>query len=165
LAASADISTSSLETQIPFVRFELKYKTRNYEARHNDEEFRLQNHGAQDLGRYDFVKDVVRIEEFIASNPRAIGYCVLLTNDERYWKASSRRNNVDALFHLHHGRVLEGELAWSARTGVGTMRGREVSLKLAGRHDIEWHDYSTLETGKNGRFRCAILKIVANAAG
>jgi hypothetical protein len=144
---------------------ELKYKTRSFETRYNDEEFRLQNHGAQDIGRYDFVKDVIRLEEFIASYPHAIGYAIVLTNDDRYWKASARDNNVDALFHLHDGRVLEGELGWSASAGAGTTRGRELALRLAGRHLIEWLDYSKLEPGKNGKFRCVILKINTNAAG
>src|SRR5579863_7305468 len=43
---------------------ELKYKTRKLDAIYNGEEFRLLNQGAQDIGRYDFIKDITRLERF-----------------------------------------------------------------------------------------------------
>ena len=41
---------------------ELKYKTRGLSVLVNGEEFFLKDHGAQDIGRYDFLKDVRRLE-------------------------------------------------------------------------------------------------------
>ena len=43
---------------------ELKYKTRSLTAALDGEDFHLMSHAAQDLGRYDFFKDLNRIEEF-----------------------------------------------------------------------------------------------------
>src|SRR5215207_7734774 len=43
---------------------ELKYKTRSLTAALNGEDFNLMSHAAQDLGRYDFFKDLNRIEAF-----------------------------------------------------------------------------------------------------
>src|SRR5260370_37035911 len=53
---------------------ELKYKTRKLDAVHDGEEFHLANQGAQDIGRYDFVKDVGRLERFVESHANTVGY-------------------------------------------------------------------------------------------
>jgi hypothetical protein len=40
---------------------------------------------AQDLGRYDFIKDIGRVENIVTDRaPRASGYVILLTNDPSY---------------------------------------------------------------------------------
>jgi hypothetical protein len=46
---------------------ELRYKTAKFDAVYNGEEFHLLNHGAQDIGRYDVIKDIVRVERFVDS--------------------------------------------------------------------------------------------------
>ena len=46
----------------------------------------LRNDGVQDLGRYDFIKDIERIERIAAHVPQAEGYALLLTNDSSYWR-------------------------------------------------------------------------------
>ena len=43
---------------------ELKYKTAAFRAVVNGEQYSLTDHSAQDLGKYDFVKDICRIEAF-----------------------------------------------------------------------------------------------------
>jgi len=48
---------------------ELKYKTAKLDAVYKGEEFHLLNQGAQDIGRYDFVKDIVRLERFVEARP------------------------------------------------------------------------------------------------
>jgi hypothetical protein len=68
---------------------ELKYKTRSLTAALNGEDFNLMGHAAQDLGRYDFFKDLNRIEAFARAGPEQTGYAIFLTNDSAYWKAPS----------------------------------------------------------------------------
>ena len=41
---------------------ELKYKSRGIELIDDNEYFKLKNHGAQDIGRYDYLYDIQRIE-------------------------------------------------------------------------------------------------------
>src|SRR5206468_1234798 len=41
---------------------ELKYLTAGFEGEHAAENFRLKNHGAQDIRRYDVCKDIERME-------------------------------------------------------------------------------------------------------
>ena len=87
---------------------ELKYKKRAFETVIGNERFKLKNDGAQDLGRYDFSKDVERFERIAAHIPQVEGCAVLLTNDNGYWK--DRATTVDAAFRLPEGRNLTGEL-------------------------------------------------------
>jgi len=86
----------------------LKYKKRALETVIGNERFRLKNDGAQDLGRYDFIKDVERLARIAAHIPQVEGYAVLLTNDSGYWKEGA--TTVDAAFRLPEGRILTGEL-------------------------------------------------------
>jgi hypothetical protein len=58
---------------------ELKYKTRALQTREYGEPFMLQNHSATDIGRYDFIKDMWRVESIVADSSDAVGYAVLLT--------------------------------------------------------------------------------------
>jgi hypothetical protein len=53
------------------VAIELKYKTRKLSVETPTETFNLRNHSAQDLGRYDFIKDVSRLEDISLSYPRS----------------------------------------------------------------------------------------------
>jgi hypothetical protein len=64
---------------------ELKYKTRKLDTVFGGERFHLRNHGAQDIGRYDFIKDIVRFERFVIGNANSVGYAIFLTNDDSYW--------------------------------------------------------------------------------
>lgn len=51
----------------------LKYKKRALDVTVGAERFMLRNDGAQDLGRYDFTKDIERIERIAAHVPQAKG--------------------------------------------------------------------------------------------
>ena len=100
------VRTKSLE----LVAIELKYKTRALSIHNNDEDFQLKNQSAQDIGRYDFLKDVQRLEQFLAQSNSGTGYAIFLTNDSLYWKTAQNPETVDREFRLHHGRMIEGDL-------------------------------------------------------
>lgn len=84
---------------------ELKYKTRALQTLESGERFTLQNRGAQDLGRYDFIKDVWRVEAVVVRSAHATGYAILLTKDPSYWARSHNDRTVDADFRLHEGGI------------------------------------------------------------
>jgi hypothetical protein len=138
---------------------ELKYKTQKLDVISKGEEFHLLNQAAQDIGRYDFIKDIVRLERFVTNYPNAIGYAIMLTNDATYWKTTKRLATADAHFRIHDNRTLTGQLMWSEATGAGTMKGRENPLILGKSHQIKWIDYSTLEEKGPNKFRYVLLKI------
>ncbi len=135
------------------IAVELKYKTRKLGVDLNGEEFRLASHSAADLGRYDFIKDVCRLEEIASSLNDCDGWAIMLTNDSAYWKPSNDKKTVDAAFRIHHGRILGGRLGWTADASDGTKRGRESDLQLIGRYLLQWSDYSAPSTDSYGQFR------------
>ncbi len=143
---------------------ELKYLVRALTTTVNGEQFKLRDQSAQDLGRYDIVKDIARLEELVAARAADIGYAVVLSNDPLYWQPSKKPSPADAAFRLDEGRTLTGLLAWGVSAGAGTMRGREAAISLAGRYRLAWSDYSDLGVGPARRFRYLLLEVTTPAA-
>ncbi|NBS16634.1 MAG: hypothetical protein EBT06_09710 [Gammaproteobacteria bacterium] len=136
------------------IAIELKYKTKKIKHRHNGEEFDIQNHGAQDIGRYDFLADVARLEEFVSVIDNCDrGYAILLTNEPSYWALSSRPGTVDERFRLHEGREISGTLGWLDHASAGTTRGRENPITLDGKYNATWRDFSSISSEPGGQFR------------
>ena len=137
---------------------ELKYKTRKLDVNVKGESFNLLDQAAQDLGRYDFLKDIERLENIVSIHDNVKGYAIILTNDSAYWK-SPTTETVDAEFRMHEGRILNGELAWGTEAGAGTMRKREKPIKLTGTYKLSWKDYSQVSSTSYGKFRYLFLEI------
>jgi len=138
---------------------ELKYLKAQWEGVVGGEAFTLVKQGAEDISRYDVVKDVARIERFVAANRGWNGYSVTLTNDKSYWRVPvGAVTTIDAAFRVHHGTVLAGERAWGGAAGEGTMRGRKDPLSLAGSHSIAWQDFSDVG-GSRGAFRILVIPV------
>jgi hypothetical protein len=138
---------------------ELKYKTRGLRVVVEGEVFDLSNHGAQDLGKYDFLKDVQRLERVASQGNGVIGYAVLLTNDSLYWAPPGDRGTIDDSFRLHEGTSLTGELRWGAGASDGTIRHREEPIVIKGAYSPLWQDYSEPTTASRGKFRYLLLKV------
>ena len=138
---------------------ELKYKTRRLTIHIGNEQYRLKDQSAQDIGRYDFLKDIQRLEQVVAVHPNSIGYAVLLTNDSAYWKKPVNHSTVDADFRLYDGRVVEGVLAWGVNASDGTKKDREQSLELQGKYQFRWSDYSHPSSESYGEFRSLVVKV------
>jgi hypothetical protein len=123
----------------------------------------LKDHAAQDITRYDFLKDVTRVERVVQEHPGTRGFAILLTNDSAYWTESRLLDPVDAAFRLQEGRTVSASLRWSDRTGPGTSRGREVELVVVGPYVLGWRDYSKLPVTSYGRFRYMLVPGSADA--
>lgn len=143
------------------IAIELKYKTRALEVSLNGEEFLLADQAAQDVGRYDFFKDLLRIENFVRSGTRRIGYAIFLTNDSAYWKAPAGLDHGYAGFAMNHGRKVSGALAWGAKASEGTRRKRESELGINGTYELGWLAYSTVRAKRYGEFRYLCVKAAA----
>ena len=140
---------------------ELKYKTLLLEVEDNGEKYKLKNQGAQDLGRYDYLKDVQRIEKFSESEKYKedfeCGYAILLTNDESYWNENkNKRKTIDEDFRLNGNSTKSGTLSWKGNPEA--IGGREVSIELKGIYTINWKDYHNFG-GKNGKFKYCLIEI------
>ena len=98
---------------------ELKYLTRTAVIVHGDEEFRLRDQSAQDVGRYDFCLDIARLEGIIRGGKAADGYAILVTNDHLYWNHPRKTDANDSDFVIHEEREITGTLAWSPAPDQG----------------------------------------------
>lgn len=139
---------------------ELKYKTRGLVVQIGDEQYRLKGQSAQDIGRYDFMRDIQRMEQVVVARQNIIGYAILLTNDSAYWVKPANYGTVDADFRLHDGRIVEGVLAWGANASEGTKKNREQPIKLWGRYQLQWADYSHPSSELYGKFRSLVVKVI-----
>ena len=164
------------------VAIELKYRTREVEcvAPSLDldpprECFSLADQGAQDHGRYDFLKDVERLERVVADRPDAgRGMAVLLTNDGLYWRAPDpeKPKTYDESFRLHERepnqspRCLQGTMAWAKGVG-GAKKGRECQIVLKGFYPTAWKCYSVLGGGeaRNRTLRYLAVEVSRESAG
>jgi hypothetical protein len=141
---------------------ELKYMTRKIDCEVQGEFFSLRNQSAQDVRRYDVLKDVARLEEFCRKRPQARGYVVVVTNDSLYWTGPSDHTNCSA-FSLRNERTASGRLEWLPQTGQGTMKNREAPIELVGAYTFQWCDYSNVEV-QHGRFRYALIEVAGSEA-
>lgn len=132
---------------------ELKYKTRKLAVKVEGEEFQLASHSAVDLGRYDFIKDICRLENISSNLRNCEGWAIMLTNDSAYWKDPSAKATVDAAFRVNQGRVLHGTLGWAENASDGTKKSREADLQINGKYDLQWRDYSAPSREDCGNFR------------
>ncbi len=143
------------------VAMELKYKTKNLDTvvTSESEEFSLKNQGAQDQGRYDFIKDISRLENAIGTHYDRSGFAIFLTNDKSYWKTPAQDvNTVDKDFRIHEGKIIKRELSWKEGASEGTMSGREDPITLEGEYILNWKYYSNLQ-GQNGEFRYLLVRV------
>lgn len=142
------------------IPIELKYKTLSTVIPSKDEIFTLRNHGAQDIGRYDYLLDIERLEVCRANwDIYEKGYAIMLSNDPSYWKPNeSSKKSVCDQFRIHHGTEKTGKLAWD-NAGSGTTKGREKPISLIGTYPIIWSEYSSFGTSRNETFMLTITEI------
>ena len=136
---------------------ELKHKTRRLSLTVDGEPYNLLDQSAQDLGRYDFLKDVRRLEGIVSANRNAVGCAVFLTNDSAYWNQPRDAATVDAQFRIHEGRTVSGEMSWGSHASEGTTRGRSQPIIIEGQYSLRWSDYSLPSTGPYGKFRYLLV--------
>ena len=142
------------------VAIELKYATRGLQVEQDGELFALRNHGAQDIKRYDFLRDIARLEAVVLRQDVCqAGYAVLLTNDSLLWRTPQRRDTVDADFRVHEGREVSGAMDWADHTGSGTRKGRESPIELQGSYRLHWQEYSSFPDKPYGSFRYLLVSV------
>lgn len=127
--------------------YELKFWTRPFTATIDGEDF-LGCEGAPDSARYDFWRDVVRLENLMLGGQVAKGCAIALTNDWLYWKPSSRPNTIGAAFDLREGREAFGcEMSWAEHASKGSKETREDPICLRGHYKTHWSSYNLARSG------------------
>ena len=116
---------------------ELKYATRKLDLVVDGERFDLPSRGAHDITRYDFCKDVWRVEKMMRDGYADSGWAVLLTDDGGYWRPGTKADPIDRAFRLYEGRTVTGDLAWDDRAGARRQRRDRLSLTVT---PLAWSD-------------------------
>lgn len=153
-----------------YVPVEIKYKTaklsgglvRFDERIDNQELSLLLNHGAQDEGRYDFWKDVRRLELIVNKFEKVeAGLAVFVTNDLKY-KQDTVDGNVDYEFSMAMGKRHDN----TSRRWVGAPREWQNSrpeFEVEKSYQTDWFrcKFSDIPSNasKNKEFWACILKV------
>ncbi len=149
-----DICVLTSKTVIPI---EIKHQTKHLLVTHEEEIFALADHGAEDHGRYDFLKDIMRIESVIGFNQYEVGFAIMLTNNPLYWQ-NGTKHTFDEEFRIHDDRRLKGKLQWKAGGLDKNKETREKPIKLSGKYNLKWIDYHKSEI-ENCCFKYLKVKI------
>lgn len=135
---------------------ELKYKTRKLEALHGERNFFLKNNSIQYQARYDFVKDITRVERYVKHARDRVGWAILLTNDYLLWESWS--SGASEEFRLADGLSLSGLHRWKDGFAAGLNHPRDAALDVQGNYKLAWSDYSDLP-GRWGKFRYLAVRV------
>lgn len=164
------------------IPIELKYKTKKSIFTLDNESYHLTGHGATDVGRYSFRKDIFRIEQFFSTHENCkVGYVFILTNDSAYQKDDvSKKNTFDKYFSFHHGAKIEQhDKSWNYENidldkyerKKDDNRWRYINdikphwtctkenfyqLNLRHEYNVKWKSYSSIE---NSEFRYCVIKV------
>ena len=124
---------------------ELKYKTKKVERQISrfdemldDKVVVMKNQGAQDLGMYDFWKDVRRVE-LVRNRFKNVkgGLAVFVTNDQLYTKAS-RQNSNNYLLNMTEGKH-SAIKHWQNEDSACAKMKSYKSFEVEKEYSIKWH--------------------------
>ena len=144
-----------------WIPIELKYTTKKCIKNIDEELYILKEHGAKDQGCYNYLKDIMRIEEFRAKSNKFIeGYTIKITSEISYLKPPIKEMCTYASFSIHEGSVKTGNMEWSINTGVGTKKGLENPIVLTDIYPIHWKMYSKIDDTNSGTFMYLVNTII-----
>lgn len=140
---------------------EFKYFTRNWTGTVGTpaEDYALKAHGATDLARLHFVRDIARLERFCGRTAQN-GLALMLTNEPSLWAPPDpgRPPTRDRDFRIHEGRELAGTLLWAEG------RYEPNTCTLTGAYSLSWEPYSK-HAGPGGEFRWLAVTVSPPADG
>lgn len=101
------------------ILIELKYISKKCEETINGELFDCRSQGGHPEGRYNFLKDIKKIE-----NLKAKGFAIFLTNDEKYWDYSKYAGVIDKEFLLKEGYNFKKEVSYNWKSDCETYKNK-----------------------------------------
>jgi hypothetical protein len=139
---------------------ELTYKTKSIEHTIDKEEYVLPEQAAQEIVRYEALKDLERLEQMVLDGLVDHGALIFLTNDAAYsTNFVGGRIAVDHDFRVHEGREINGQLNWREQAGKETVRGKEDPIEINGNYKVNWKTYSKLDSSFRGEFLYLLLSV------
>lgn len=134
----------ALEREGFYTAVELKYLTRRWTGEVGGQRFELTDQSAHDTRRFGVVKDLWRVESFVAEAEsrgiRANGAVVVLTNDATYRQHAGRPGANDAAFSIDDGVILPTRPRWAKGPPSGAIE-FATEIELAGEYRMGWSEY------------------------
>jgi hypothetical protein len=114
---------------------------------------------ADDITRFNFLKDVMRLESEIPRRDNSVGFALLLTNRRTLWEKGDETRN-DTAFFLHDG-IPQGTLKWKWTPSPETRRrAGDGPLKINGNYSsAKWRTYTKIPELENEMFRYLLVKV------
>ena len=125
---------------------ELKYKHRDLICTINNEYFYLKDDGAADIGRYDFVSDIARMEEVKKKSSDVRTFAIIITNMSGFWNPPKKIPGVASDFAVYDGNIFGNQICeWRSPNDP------KSSIPIQGEYELHWEKYSTLNTNEDLR--------------
>lgn len=144
---------------------ELKYQTSKSKVKDVfGEELELKNQAAEDLMRYDYLKDILRLYEIAKAHADDFGggYAIILSNDKLMYDAPlSFKKTLDYQFRIHDRRGVEknmypipGMIAWNNNSkplSHWTNKGERTNWFILPSISTEWDLYRQIIDDNNNK--------------
>lgn len=122
----------------------------------------LKNQSAQDLGGYDFWKDINRIEYLVDKGIAVSGVCIFITNDKYY--VDGKYSKQTQAFNFRLGKELHkaGNRDWKnvdAELSPSYIK-KHPGFRIKNNYNFVWQSFFTFnEDVKNNRFDALFVEI------
>ena len=148
-----------------FLPVEIKYKTKRTTKSFIFKRFNkeipnvniLKNQSAQDLGCYDFWKDVRRIEVIKGQYEETVkcGIALFLTNDSYYWGGRIKENSACYNFRLsENNKTLKKEWNNDVKSKL-----THLDFKLERAYNSKWINIKDFQDCPKEEFKCYLVKV------
>ena len=177
----APIDIVIIDEKGKYIPIELKYKTKELIGEVGDDEYDLAKHGASDIGRVSFRKDIYRIERFLESNSEKCnkGFVIILTNENEYWDNILEKEILNRRYSFHQDMKIPMEdPGWYYEAlsknkyinidGVWVYKDNpkkkhwtfdgdlKYKLNLKKEYEIKWQEYSKI---KDSVFKFCLIEV------
>lgn len=137
---------------------ELKYVTKELETEIDKVKYKLKDHMATNLRRYDFYKDISRLEYLKINGEIDMGYAIFLTNVNSYYQKQASGMAKEFNFADGCKIIPKDEYYWIGEKinekSIGSSRNKNI--KIEQQYDCCWREYP--ENGSYG-FKYILLEI------
>lgn len=151
--------------------FEFKYKTKELSVKNSILSFNLKNQGAQDLLRFEFRKDIHRLEYLkyitIDDNPKIdIGFAVILSNDSTLYNNITKETADKELRFSDDTTIKGGSFKWHPKDDKGAwLKEYKYTMDLKLRNEgysVKWNTYIEIKNNlnkKNCIFKYCVVEV------
>jgi len=143
---------------------EFKYQTALLPVKEIQEAFELKAHGAQDVLRFGFRKDIYRPEQLKAEKEIEKGFAILLSNDPLLINTDCSKPTLDQDYRFSDtNRIIGGQVFWrNKKEEPKWIKNKafniDLPLKPEG-YDFKWNDYLVYNRGRNGTLKYGIVEV------